>query len=86
MDFFTPEANSVGAFPRVRTGRTKIRIKNMLLVMGPGRGLAEAGGSHGSYWKAGRDIEEAKARVVDLIYRRISAPFPDVATRTAMSL
>ena len=48
--------------------------------MGPGRGLAEAGGSRGSYWNA-ENIEDAKSRVVDFIYTRLSAPFPDVVAR-----
>ncbi|CAL1137444.1 unnamed protein product, partial [Cladocopium goreaui] len=47
VDFFTPD-NEGGGFARVRTnGKTRVRIKNLLLVMGPGRGLAEAGGSRG---------------------------------------
>lgn len=80
MDFFTPD-NEGGGFARVRTnGKTRVRIKNLLLVMGPGRGLAEAGGSRGSYWNA-ENIEDAKSRVVDFIYTRLSAPFPDVVVR-----
>lgn len=80
VDFFTPD-NEGGGFARVRTnGKTRVRIKNLLLVMGPGRGLAEAGGSRGSYWNA-ENIEDAKSRVVDFIYTRLSAPFPDVVAR-----
>jgi len=79
IDFFTQSA-STGAFARVGRGqtnaRTKVRIRNLLLVLSPGRGLAEAGGSHGTYWKAG-NLQEGKAAVVDLILRRLSAPFPD---------
>jgi hypothetical protein len=80
VDFFTPD-NEGGGFARVRTnGKTRVRIKNLLLVMGPGRGLAEAGGSRGTYWNA-ENIEDAKSRVVDFIYTRLSAPFPDVVAR-----
>lgn len=79
IDFFTQSA-STGAFARVGRGqtnaRTKVRIRNLLLVLSPGGGLAEAGGSHGTYWKAG-NLQEGKAAVVDLILRRLSAPFPD---------
>lgn len=86
IDFFTHEsATYTGAFARVGRGqphaRTKVRIRNLLLVLSPGRGLAEAGGSHGSYWKAG-NLQEGKARVVDLICRRLSAPFPDKMRRS----
>lgn len=84
IDFFTQSAS--GAFARVGRGqthaRTKVRIRNLLLVLSPGRGLAEAGGSHGTYWKAGSNLQEGKAAVVDLICRRLSAPFPDRLRRS----
>eukprot|EP00913_Durusdinium_trenchii_P034552 g32324.t1 len=86
IDFFTPSAGARGAFARVRThGRTKVRIKNLLLVTGAGRGLAEAGGSYGSYWTAEK-IFEAKSRVVELIYKRLSAPFPDLRSLSQQSI
>lgn len=45
-------------------------------MLGAGRGLAEAGGSRGSYWQV-EQVLEAKARVVDLLFKRVSAPFPE---------
>lgn len=46
-----------------------LRTARSVQVTGAGRGLAEAGGSYGSYWTAEK-IFEAKSRVVELIYKR----------------
>ncbi|CAE7247537.1 unnamed protein product [Symbiodinium natans] len=92
VDFFSADTTKelgrpIAFAPRVR-GRTKIRIKNMLLLLGPGPGLAEAGeGEPGGYWQYDR-VAAAKSRVVDLICQRLTVPFPtqDPATLSQDSI
>ncbi|CAE7769230.1 unnamed protein product, partial [Symbiodinium pilosum] len=89
IDFFsadtTKEFGRPLAFaPRVR-GRTKIRIKNMLLLLGPGPGLAEAGEKEpGSYWQYD-SVLAAKQNVVDLICQRLTVPFPTAPDPSVVS-
>lgn len=89
IDFFSSDTTkdlgrSLSFTPRVR-GRTKIRIKNMLLLFGPGPGLAEAGeGEPGSYWQYD-SVLAAKSRVIDLICQRLTVPFPTAADPAVVS-
>ncbi|OLP95964.1 hypothetical protein AK812_SmicGene21847 [Symbiodinium microadriaticum] len=89
IDFFSSDTTKdlgrpLTFAPRVR-GRTKIRIKNMLLLFGPGPGLAEAGeGEPGSYWQYD-SVRAAKSRVIDLICQRLTVPFPTAADPAVVS-
>lgn len=77
MGGFIEELHIKARFKARQSGKdpSKLLVKNMLLLIGPGEGLAEAGGmaKETSYWTH-HNVLEAKSRLVDIICRRLSAP------------
>eukprot|EP00439_Symbiodinium_sp_Y106_P022618 s5901_g2.t2 len=57
-------------------GRTRIRVKNLLLVLGPGPGLSSCPNKGGAHWHH-QTVLAAKWRVVKMICQRLTVPVVD---------